>query len=167
MADARLLAVYADAGAAARALAALRERGQTRFESFAPVPDPLLQARLSAPPSPVRLFTLAGGVLGTACGLALCIWTSLSWPLPTGGKPVVAIPAFLVIAFEVAILFGALATLLGFFVNARLPRSSKPAAYDPRFTEDRYGVLVTTSAEESAGVRDLLSAAGAEEGRGA
>src|SRR5687768_4964249 len=128
----RLLGVYDDAGAAAGAIRTLRERGLTRLESFAPVPDSRIQAALFEGPSPVRLFTLAGGVLGCAGGLALSIVTSLGWPLITGGKPIVSMPAFLVIAFETAILFGALFTLLGFLIYARLPRGPSPA-YDPRF----------------------------------
>lgn len=164
MPDERLLAVYADAGSAARAIVALRGRGLTRIESFSPLPDARIQTASAAPPSPVRAFTLAGGVLGCASGLALTIWTSLSWPLMTGGKPIVSLPPFLIIAFELTILFGALLALVGFLIQARLPRGTA-AAYDPRFSEDRYGVLVTASADEAAPARELLGAAGAEEVR--
>lgn len=164
MAEERLLAVYADARSAAHAIAALRERGLTRIESFSPLFDPQLQAALAARPSAVRAFTLAGGVLGGASGLALTVWTSLAWPLMTGGKPIVSLPPFLIIAFELTILFGALAALFGFLIQARLPRGTA-AAYDPRFSEDRYGVLVTASADEAAPARELLGAAGAEEVR--
>lgn len=164
MADERLLAVYADGASAARAIAALREHGLARIESFSPVPDPELQAALASGTSAVRVFTLAGGVLGCASGLALTVWTSLSWPLVTGGKPIVSLPPFLIIAFELTILFGALAALLGFLVEAKLPRGTA-ASYDARFSEDRYGILVTTTADEAAPARELLSAAGAEEVR--
>ena len=164
MAEERLLAVYAEAAAAARAIASLREHGLARIESFSPVPDARLQAALAPRTSPVRVFTLAGGALGCASGLALCVWTSLAWPLMTGGKPIVSMPAFWIIAFELAILFGALSTLLGFLIQARLPRATG-AAYDPRFSEDRYGVLVTASADEAVRARELLDAAGAEEVR--
>jgi hypothetical protein len=164
MADARLLAVYRDAASAARALHALRERGLLRVETVSPVPAPALQAAGFGRPSPVRVFTLAGGALGCIAGLALSIWTSLSWPLMTGGKPIVSLPAFLIIAFELAILLGALSTLCGFLLQARLPRKTG-AAYDPRFSEDRYGVLVTAGEGDAAGARELLDAAGAEEVR--
>jgi hypothetical protein len=167
MVEARLLGLYGEAGAAARAIRSLRERGLTRVESFAPVPDPRIEQALQPRASPVRAYTLAGGVLGGAAGLALPIWTSLGWPLMTGGKPIVSMPAFLVIAFETAILFGALFTLAGFLINARLPRGPGPA-YDPRFSADHFGVLVTTAGpEEGQAARELLAAAGALEVRAA
>lgn len=166
MADERLLAVFADAARAAHAIAALRGRGLARIEVFSPVPDRAIEYALASRTSPVRAFTLAGGVLGCASGLALTVWTSLRWPLMTGGKPIVSLPAFLIIAFELTILFGALAALLGFLVEAKLPRRV-PAPYDARFSEDRYGVLVTTTPDDSGAARELLSAAGAEEVRSA
>ena len=49
----RLLGVYDDAGAAAGAIRTLRERGLTRLESFAPVPDPRI-AQACTGDEPVR-----------------------------------------------------------------------------------------------------------------
>ena len=165
MADERLLAVYADAASAARAITALHERGLLRIETFSPVPDAVIEYALAARTSPVRAFTLAGGLLGCGCGLGLSIWTSLEWPLMTGGKEIVSLPPFLIIGYELTILFGALATLLGFLLQARLPRAVAAGPYDARFSEDRYGVLVTTTADEAAPAREILNAAGAEEVR--
>ena len=164
MADERLLAVFADAALAAHAIAELHGRGLRRIEVFSPVPDRAIEYALASRTSPVRAFTLAGGILGCASGLALTVWTSLRWPLMTGGKPIVSLPPFLIIAFELTILFGALLALLGFLVEAKLPRGTT-AAYDPRFSEDRYGVLVTTSPDEAAWARGVLHVAGAEEVR--
>jgi hypothetical protein len=115
----------------------------------------------------VRGFTLIGGLLGFASGIALTVWTSLELPLIVGGKPVVSVPPFLIIAFELTILMGVLATVTGFLIHAGLPRLGTAPAYDPRFSEDRCGVLVTTSAADAAGTRELLAAAGAEEVRSA
>jgi len=56
--------------------------------------------------SPVRFFTGAGAVTGCIAGFAFTIYTVLSWPLVTGGKEVVSINAFIVIAYELMILFG-------------------------------------------------------------
>lgn len=163
MAEERLLAVYADARSAARAIAALRERGLTRIESFSPLPDPQLQAALAARPSAVRAFTLAGGVLGCGSGLALTIWTSLAWPLMTGGKPIVSLPPFIVIGFETTILLGALITVLGMFLNARLPRLGKAPGYDPRFSNDKFGIVAFGGPAQLAAAEDILRAAGADE----
>lgn len=162
MAERRLLAVYADAERSRLAIATLAERGLTRIEVFAPAPAPALLAALPQPPSPVRVFTLAGGIAGGLSGLALTSGTALAWPLITGGKPILALPAFLVIAFELAILLGALAALSGFLWSARLPRRTCGEPYDPRFSADRFGVLVATEPERLDEARRLLEDAGAE-----
>jgi molybdopterin-containing oxidoreductase family membrane subunit len=99
-------------------------------------------------------------------GFALTIWTALKWNLITGGKPVVSIPPFVVIAFELTILLGGLCTLLGLLVTARLPSLKGSPRYDPRFSVDRFGVEVTCEAAERGAIEHLLRGAGAEEVRG-
>jgi molybdopterin-containing oxidoreductase family membrane subunit len=106
-----------------------------------------------------------GALTGTASGFALTIWTALKWNLITGGKPVVSIPPFVVIAFELTILLGGLCTLLGLFVTAQLPSLRMSPRYDPRFSADRFGVEVTCDAAERRVVEDVLRSAGAEEVR--
>ncbi len=71
--------------------------------------------------SNVRFFAGTGAVTGLAAGFAFTIYTVLSWPLWTGGKPLVSIPAFLVISYELTILVGVLTAFVGFLVLARLP----------------------------------------------
>ncbi len=76
-------------------------------------------------PSRLKFFTLGGGLTGFISGFALTIGTVLAWPLITSGKPLISIPPFIVIAFELTILFGALASLTGFFLLGRFPKISK------------------------------------------
>lgn len=77
------------------------------------------------PKSKLRFFTLLGAACGTLAGFALTIYTALSWHLNTGGKPLISIPPFIIIAFELTILFGALASFIGFLILSRLPSPSK------------------------------------------
>ncbi len=76
---------------------------------------------LHCKPSALRFFTLFGAVSGFVLGFALMVWTSLDWPLITGGKPVVAIPAFIIVAFECTILIGGIVSFIGFLHLNRLP----------------------------------------------
>lgn len=71
--------------------------------------------------SKVRFFALVGAASGTVTGFAFTILTSLSWPIIVGGKPIVSLPPFLIIAFALTILFGALSTFAGFLLLSRLP----------------------------------------------
>jgi hypothetical protein len=166
MTTCRILAVYEEPASAARAIAEVRERKLGEVSVYAPVPSPGLDAALQTGASPVRRFTLIGGLLGCACGFALTIYTSVDWPMITGGKPIVSIPTFMVIAFELTILLAVLASWLGFVVSARLPRFEANPLYDGRFSEDRYGVLVTGSQNQSTAIRASLERFGAEEIRG-
>ncbi len=76
-------------------------------------------------PSAVRYFTLFGALSGLLFGFFFTIWTSLDWPLIRGGKPIVAIPAFIIVAFELTILFGGVISFIGYLLLARLPSVKK------------------------------------------
>ena len=92
---------------------ALRGNGFDEITAFAPFAEHKLEQALGYGTSPVRLFTLVGGLTGAATGFAFTIFTAMDWPLVTGGKPILSIPAYVVIAFEMTILFGVLATVIG------------------------------------------------------
>ncbi|MBI4544554.1 MAG: DUF3341 domain-containing protein, partial [Gemmatimonadetes bacterium] len=111
------------------------------------------------------LFTLVGGLTGAATGFALPIFTSLDWPLITGGKPIISLPPFVIIAFELTILFGALSTVLGLLINARLPRARPRVIYDPAFSVGRFGILVLVPAGREREAAALLRESGAAEVR--
>ncbi|HEY7141652.1 MAG TPA: DUF3341 domain-containing protein [Methylomirabilota bacterium] len=169
MASTRVLGVFAHVDTATRAIRELRARGVRSITTYSPVPLEEFEEALTGhglPRSPVRLFTLVGALTGTTCGFALTIWTALKWNLITGGKPVVSIPPFVIIAFELTILLGGLCTVLGLFVTARLPSLRLAPQYDPRFSADRFGVEVVCESGERRTMEDLLRGAGAEEIRG-
>ena len=161
MAGGRYLGVFREVDTAVKAIESLRAAGMTDLESYSPLPNHELEHALHRPQSPVRLFTLVGALTGTATGFALAIWTSLDWPLITGGKPIVSLPPFVVIAFEMTILFGALATVMGLVINARLGAPDKGFAYDPSFSAGSFGVLVDAPAGKGADARRILEESGA------
>ncbi|MEW6720352.1 MAG: DUF3341 domain-containing protein [Thermodesulfobacteriota bacterium] len=92
-----------------------------RIRTITPFDVPEAERILSRGRSKVRFFALLGAASGTAAGFAFTILTSLSWPLIVGGKPIVSIPPFIIIAFALTILFGALSTFAGFLLLAGLP----------------------------------------------
>lgn len=152
-------------------LAAVRRLEEKSFRGMrviSPVPRHEIFEAVNPRPSPVRFYALVGGVTGTFAGLTLAVITGL-WMEPmafrVGGKPVVAWPAYLVIGFELTVLLGALATMLGFLIHGWLPRRTVRKSYDPRFTEDRFGVFVPCGRDRWPEAEQLLKAAGAEEVR--
>jgi Alternative complex III, ActD subunit len=180
MSQVHLLGIFdaaSKAAAAAKTLRADRVAGSAETggaESvmdvtvYAPTFDHGIDAALDRRKSPVRIFTLVGGILGCAAGFAFPIYTVLDWPLITGGKAIVSLPPFVVIAFELTILFAALMTVVGFLASSGLPRlraDRAAALYDPRFSEDRWGVLVTCRTAAADAIRARLEQGGAEEVR--
>jgi len=92
-----------------------------RIRVITPFGVPEVEEILPGRRSKVRFFALIGAAGGTVTGLAFTILTSLSWPLVIGGKPIVSLPPFIIIAFALTILFGALSTFAGFLLLSRLP----------------------------------------------
>jgi hypothetical protein len=164
---ASVLGIFAHVDTTLQAIRELRAKGFADLTVYTPVPVEEIEEEIEhvRPLSKVRLFTVVGGVTGTATGFFLTIWSSLKWELITGGKAPVSIPPFVIIGFELTILFGGLATLLAVFLLGRLPRIRQSATYDPRFTLDRFGVAVACPPDRAQTVSALLSAAGAEEVR--
>jgi len=158
--EAGVLGVFTEVDAAVEAVENLRAAGLKRIVTFSPMPSHDLEHALHLAPSPVRMFTLIGGLTGAATGFALPTWTSLDWPLVTGGKPIIAIPPMVVIAFELTILFGALSTIAGLFINAKLPRAKVKVIYDPAFSGGAFGVFVVANGKVQQ-ARDILTQAGA------
>jgi hypothetical protein len=174
MATETVLGVFAHVDTTVRALEELRARGYHDLTVYTPLPVHEIEEVLERdrPVSRVRLFTLIGGLTGIASAFLLTIWSSMVWGLVTGGKYMQptgsgisgsSLPPFFIIAFELMVLFGGLATVIGMVVLGRLPRFSPSPTYDPRFTNDRFGVAVHCAPERAASVHELLRTSGAEE----
>jgi hypothetical protein len=157
------LGVFDALDATTRSIERLRAAGFRGLTVYSPMPSHDIEHALNMGQSPVRIYTIVGALTGTASGFALATWTSLDWPLMTGGKPIIALPAFVIIAFELTILFGAISTLLGLFINMRLPNRNIMQVYDARFTNDHFGVLIEPPSGREADVRDIMSESGALE----
>jgi molybdopterin-containing oxidoreductase family membrane subunit len=147
------------------ALSQLRDHGWSVLDVYSPVPSHRIEEAVMPGQSAVRIFTLAGGTVGAVGGIYLAIWSSLKWGLITGGKPVVSVPPFVIIGFELTLLLGALATVAGFLVTARLVRFRRDPYYDPRFSQDHFGLLIAGPSDQQTGMADFLKQAGAKEVR--
>ncbi|MGH7511594.1 MAG: DUF3341 domain-containing protein [Gemmatimonadales bacterium] len=151
--------VYLDA--AVEAIRALRAGGHRDLVVYSAAPLHEIEEALDHSVSPVRLFTLIGGLTGCAAGFGMTIWMSLDWPLIVGGKTIASIPPYVVIAFELTILLGALSTVAAMvFFSAVMGK--RGIAYDPRYSDDLIGIFVPGGADQ---VEQLLRKAGAVEVR--
>jgi len=160
-----VVGVFGQLDATVTAIETLKARGYANYRVYSPVPRPELAEALAKRESPVRLFTLFGALSGTAFGFFYAIATSLDWPLITGGKPIIAWPPFIVIGFETTILIGALVTVAGMFLLAGLPKLGRAPGYDPRFSNDKFGVVAFGGPAQLAEAREIFGHCGAEEVR--
>ncbi|MES2125057.1 MAG: DUF3341 domain-containing protein [Gemmatimonadota bacterium] len=148
--------------AACDAIRGLKASGHTDLTVYSAAPNHELEAAIGDKISPVRMWTLIGGLTGCTAGFSMTIWMAREWPLLVGGKPIAAIPAFVVLGFELTILVGALATVAGIVILSMM-RSLKGRPFDPRFSDDRIGVFVPCSADKAAEVERTLTDAGSVE----
>jgi hypothetical protein len=155
-----VLGTFGDPPRAAAAIRALRQAGYPKVQAAMPAPFPDVVAALEKPRSAIDFITLPGALFGLLAGITLTVGGSLSWPLVVGGKPPVAIPAFIVVMFELTVLFGSLVNLA---VVASTTRRGGATGHFPaheRYNGDKIGVFVPGGDERAVGV---MKASGAEE----
>jgi hypothetical protein len=133
------------------------------YRVYSPVPRHEIEDITQPGKSPVRFLTAVGAVLGCVGGFALAIWTSMDYPLRVSAKDVVSVPGFVVIGYECTILLGGIFTLLALLHFCKLPDVLRKVGFDPRFTQDKFGVVVGCDRREVYDVKQKLFAAGAEE----
>lgn len=161
-----ILGIFRELDATIDAIHALKERRIGTVTVFTPTPRHEIDDAVALGPSPVRLFTLIGGLLGVTFGYWIAIWVSNYWPLVVGGKPIPSWVPYTIIGFEVMVLVGALSTVFGMFALSRVPRLTKMVGYDPRLSGGEYGIYVECPPEKQNEVEEMLRSHGAAEVRG-
>lgn len=161
-----IVAVFRDLDAAVDSIAALKKLRAGDITVYSPAPRHELEHVLHHGPSVVRRYTLIGGLLGASFGYWIPIWISDYWPLVVGGKAVPSWIPYTIISFELMVLIGSLATVLGLFVVSRIPRITMTVGYDERFSNANFGVWVECPPDRQTDVSDTLKKHGAVEVRG-
>ncbi len=142
-----ILAQYGSLRDTQRAIERLRAAGYHNLEVFSPIPARGLEEALGITSSPVRRWAVIGGITGFATAVALTALTALAYPLVTQGKPIVSLPAYFIIMFELTILFSGLFAFFGLLYHTRKPARRLAAEYREAFSVDRFGILVISPAD--------------------
>jgi hypothetical protein len=122
-----LMADFEDPDDLIRAVERVYEAGYRRIDAYTPFPVEGLDEALHLGPNRLPLIVLGGGSIGAVGGFALQYYASvIDYPLNVGGRPLNSWPAFIPIAFEVAILLAAFAAVLGMFILNGLPQPYHP-----------------------------------------
>lgn len=128
-----LLAVFSGPAALLAATRQVREEGYTSVDALSPFPIDGMTEALGFRDGRIAWWTLFGGVFGAVAGFAMQVYTVWDYPIDIGGRPVVAVPAFLLITFEVSVLCAVFAAVLAMLIYNRLPRLHHPLFGRPEF----------------------------------
>ena len=161
-----VLALYSNASYAAEAGEALDNAGFSKedyeFLTDTPYPEGAFGERHNS--HRLYVFPFIGALIGLTTAILLTAGTQISYPLVTGGKPILSIPPMAIITYEGTMLGAILFTVIGIIFESRLP-TTKKHIYDDRITEGYIGVVVDCQEDQVNSVEQILTQAGAEEVR--
>ena len=157
--------LFGDPESALDAASRLKSEGFARPELMSPIPIHGVEDVLGPKKSVIKRFTFFGGIFGALGGFTLAAGTAVLFAHPTGGRPIITIPPFLIISYEMTILCGILATVLGFLISARFP-AIRERVYVPESAVDKFVVTVECDSDELVSrATTILNESGAEEVR--
>jgi hypothetical protein len=159
------LGLFRDPDSALAAARRLKSAGMDELEILSPIPIHGIDDVLGPKKSVIKRFTFFGGIFGGLSGFALAAGTAILYVHPTGGRPIITLPPFLIITYEMTILCGILATVLGFLISARFP-AIRERVYAPEAAVDKFAVAVACDSADAASIAEaILFEAGAIEVR--
>jgi hypothetical protein len=128
---------------------ATHEAGYKKIDAYSPFPIEGLAEEIGFHHDEVPLVVLIGGIIGGLTGYSMQYWMSvIDYPLNIGGKPYHSWPSFIIITFEMTILFAGISAVLGMLALNGLPMPYHPVFNVPRFamaSKDRFFLIVFSS----------------------
>jgi hypothetical protein len=122
-----------------------RSAGFQRLDAHTPFPIDELTQVLDFHDQRVPWLTLAGGMVGAALGYGMQVYTNHAFPIDIGNRPLVAPPAFMLVTFELTVLFAVLFSIGGMLALNHLPRLNHPLFDVPSFhlaSSDKFFLVV-------------------------
>ena|ERR1700757_1869212 len=141
--------VMAEFDSAQRLLTAARHThasGYQKIDAYTPFPVEDLAEAIGFHSNRVALVTLIGAIIGGLSGYLLQYWiATIAYPINVGGRPFHSWPSFIVVTFELTILFGGISAVLGMLALNGLPMPYHPVFNVPRFamaSKDRFFLII-------------------------
>jgi hypothetical protein len=143
-----LLAEFETPEALMAAAERARKAGYRDLDTFTPFPVYEIFPVLRLHDRRVLWLGLIGGIFGFSLALAMQTFTNWDFPINVGGRPLYPLSAFMVVGFELTVLFAALTPAIGMLALNGLPRLHHPVFSAPRFyraSRDRFFLCVLAS----------------------
>ena len=143
------------------------EAGYKKIDAYSPFPVEELAEAIGFHRNGVPLVTLIGALIGGLSGYLMQYWIAVvTYPVNIGGRPYHSWPSFIVVTFEMTILFGGISAVFGMLALNGLPMPYHPVFNVPRFamaSKDRFFLIVfsTDPKYDPAGTRRFLESLGA------
>ena len=148
---------------------AVYDQGYKKVDAYTPFPIEELTDILHLHENKLPLIVLIGGILGGLSGYLLQYYvTVIYFPINVGGRPLHSWPSYIIVSFELTILFGCLAAFMGMLALCGLPMPYHPVFNGPRFetaSRDRFFLCIeaTDPLFDAAQTYDLLATLHAQE----
>lgn len=136
-----------------------RTRGYDIVDVYTPFAVHGLDIAQGIKPTRIAAVCLALGLTGAIAKLGFQIWTSAwDWPVNVGGKPLISLPAFVPVTFEVTVLFAGVGTVLAFLLRSKLLPGKKPKRRYEGVTNDKFVLVLaqTDAAFDVHTVREMF-----------
>ena len=130
-----LVAEFATPDGLVKACRKAHAAGYRRMDAYTPYPLEGVAEAIGFDKTQVPLLTLMGGVLGGLSGFLLQCWVhAQAYPLNVGGRPMISWPSFIIVTFEMTVLFAGITAVVGMLALNGLPQPYHSIFNHPRFT---------------------------------
>ena len=141
-----LMAQYESAADIYSACEEVRDAGYSKWDACTPFAVHGLDKAMGLKPSNLPWLVFFGGLFGGTFGMSFMIWVSaIDYPLNIGGKPLLSIPAFIPVTFELTVLFSVFSAFFGLWFLCGLPKLFHPLFSNKSFekvTDDKFFIVV-------------------------
>ena len=139
------------------------QAGYKKIDAYSPFPVEGLAEAIGFHKNRVPLVVLLGGLTGGLSAFALQYWVAvITYPTNVGGRPYFSWPSFIIVTFELTILFAGLSAVIGMLALNGLPMPYHPVFNVPEFaraSDDKFFLVVFSSDPQydPSGTRSFLS----------
>ena len=152
MKDPKIYGLMAEFGSVDTVIAAahrVHAAGYRKIDAYSPFPLEELSEAIGFEKNGVALVCLVGGLLGCSAAYVLQWWiNTIAYPVNIGGRPFHSWPSFIIVSFEMTILFSGLSAVFGMLALNGLPQPYHPVFNVPQFdaaSRDRFFIVIFSS----------------------
>lgn len=138
-----LLGVFQDEHEMIHAAQELKKSKVVIYDFYTPFPVHGLDEILDITRSRLPYVAAIGGGIGLTLALFFQYWVSvIDWPINVGGKPFNSFAAFIPVAFEITVLFGAFLTVFAFLFRSKLIPVFSSGIMHQGATQDKFVIAL-------------------------